>query len=65
MGRAGIPRKIAMSISGHRTESVYLGYDIVSQKDLAIAREKLEALHIEQKEISTRKDNQSNPPVAN
>ena len=48
-----------MSISGHRTESVYLRYDIVSQKDLAIAREKLEAFHIEQKDISTRKDNQS------
>jgi integrase len=32
---------------GHRTESVYLRYDIVSQKDLAIAREKLEAFHIE------------------
>jgi len=59
MERAGIPRKIAMSISGHRTESVYLRYDIVSQKDLAIAREKLEAFHVEQKEISTRKDNQS------
>jgi hypothetical protein len=31
----------------------------VSQKALAIAREKLEAFHIEQKEISTRKDNQT------
>ncbi len=54
-----------MSISGHRTESVYLRYDIVSQKDLAIAREKLEAFHIEQKEISTRKDNQSKSQPAN
>jgi hypothetical protein len=35
----GIPRKVAMSISGHRRESVYLRYDIVSQRDLAIARE--------------------------
>jgi hypothetical protein len=65
MEPAAIPRKIAMYISGHRTESVYLGYDIVSQKDLAIAREKLEAFHIEQKEISTRKDKQSKPQPAN
>jgi hypothetical protein len=65
MERAGIPRKIAMSISGHKTESVYLRYDIVSQKDLAIAREKLEAFHIEQRAISTGKDNQSRPEPAN
>jgi hypothetical protein len=65
MERAGIPRKIAMSISGHRTESIYLRYDIVSQKDLAIAREKLEAFHMEQKEISTRKDNQAKSQPAN
>jgi hypothetical protein len=31
----------------------------------AIAREKLEAFHVEQKEISTRKDNQSNSQPAN
>jgi integrase len=65
MERAGIPRKIAMSISGHRTESVYLRYDIVSQRDLAIAREKLEAFHIEQREISTGKYNQPKSKAAN
>ena len=37
MERAGIARKIAI---------VYLRYDIVSQKDLAIASKKLEAFHI-------------------
>jgi integrase len=42
MERAGIPRTIAMAISGHRTEAVYRRYDIVSAKDLVIAREKLE-----------------------
>ena len=54
-----------MSISRHRTESVYLRYDIVSQKDLATARQKLEAFHIEKKETSTLKDNQLKPQPAN
>jgi integrase len=42
MERAGIPRKVAMEISGHRTESVYRRYDIVNQRDLRIAAAKLE-----------------------
>jgi len=32
--RAGMPRSIAMELIGHRTESVYQRYDIVSEKDL-------------------------------
>ena len=43
MERAGVPRSIAMSISGHRTESVYRRYDIVSGRDLKLAAEKMEA----------------------
>lgn len=42
MERAGIPRNVAMAISGHRTESVYRRYDIVSHQDLANAAQKLE-----------------------
>jgi integrase len=42
MERAGIPRKVAMAISGHRTEAVYRRYDIVSQQDLKIAAAKME-----------------------
>jgi len=33
MERAGIPRKVAMSISGHKTEAIYRRYDIVSPQD--------------------------------
>jgi len=42
MERAGVPRNVAMEISGHRTESVYRRYDIVSQRDLQRAGAALE-----------------------
>ncbi len=42
MERAGVPRNVAMAISGHRTESVYRRYDIVSRQDLVTAAHKLE-----------------------
>jgi hypothetical protein len=42
MERAGIPRKVAMSISGHRTEHIYRRYDIVAHRDLADAGARLD-----------------------
>jgi integrase len=42
MERAHIPRKIAMGISGHLTEAVYLRYDIVSSLDLKLAGDRME-----------------------
>jgi integrase len=42
MERAGIPRNVAMGISGHRTESVYRRYDIVSKQDLCSAGVRME-----------------------
>ncbi len=41
--RAGVPQTVAMSISGHRTVSVFHRYDIVDDTDLANAMKKLEA----------------------
>jgi integrase len=46
MERAGIPRSVAMSISGHTTESVYRRYDIVSEKDIHDAAAKMQDRHI-------------------
>ena len=43
LDRAGVPRSVAMAISGHKTESVYRRYNIVSQRDLQVATAKLEA----------------------
>ena len=41
MERAGVPRKVAMALVGHRTESMYRRYDIVTDSDLHAAAVKL------------------------
>jgi integrase len=43
MERAGIPRKTAMEIAGHKTEAIYRRYDIVSQRDFKLAAARMEA----------------------
>jgi integrase len=42
--RAGVSRSVAMKLTGHKTESVYRRYAIVSSGDLADAARKLQAL---------------------
>jgi integrase len=48
MERAGIPRHVAMGMSGHKTESVYRRYDIVVEEDLKAAAKRLEKYHSDQ-----------------
>ncbi|HYK91789.1 MAG TPA: site-specific integrase [Acidobacteriota bacterium] len=43
--RAGVPRSVAMKLTGHKTESVYRRYAIVSESDLSEGDAKLAALH--------------------
>lgn len=41
--RAGVPRSVAMKLTGHKTESIYRRYDIVSEGDLLLAAARLGA----------------------
>jgi hypothetical protein len=62
MENAGIDRKTAMGISGHKTDSVYRRYRIVSSRDLRTAADKMnDYFSKEQYRLESQKSSAAKP----
>lgn len=62
--RAGVPERVAMTMTGHKTRSVFERYSITSEGDLDRAADQLEArLEIERQRLAGRHNSGTISPL--